>query len=696
MLTKFYIKLSVFLLAAFFLSLPSLMAQETEPNNTPAQANIIPLNGSQNGAINLAGDVDWYQVTTTADGQVNLTLDNTGNPDLKTLSLYDNDGTTLIISAGVGNGVGGLQIDGLAAGTFYIKINGSSGLETGAYSLSNTLVLPGRANDSEPNNVFSSANILALNDSTQGHIGYYYNGQTDTTDWFKVTTTSDGILQLTYDNTGHQDLKIISLYDNDGITLLTSSAIGNGIGSVQKDGLAAGTYYIKIKGNTTSDFGAYTLSDTLITLARINDPEPDNIFSQAAVLLLNDSAQGHIGYYYNGQTDTTDWYKVTTTSDGILQLTYDNTGHQDLKIISLYDNDGITLLTSSGIGNGIGSVQKDGLAAGTYYIKIKGNSGNEIGDYSIADTLIVPRQTNDVEPNGNFSQADILSLNDSTQGHIGYYYNNRRDTSDWYKITIANRGSLTVLLDNTGNPNLNLNLYDASGTTQVKSTAVGNGIGGFQTDTLAPGVYYVQITGGSGGNNDQFGPYTLSDSLFSALPVTLINFDGRLDNKKVILSWSTAGEINNKGFAVEKSMDGQNFSTIGFVAGKGNSAVVNDYNFNDVKVLSGANFYRLEQTDIDNRFTYSSTIKIDYSRFAWAVLGNPASGNSWIQLQLDRKAHISVQVFSINGKFIQHIDKGNVSPGTYSIPLNINNLSSGMYVIKLTADNRSYTKKINK
>ena len=187
----------------------------------------------------------------------------------------------------------------------------------------------------------------------------------------------------------------------------------------QKDGLAAGTYYIKTNGQSGSEFGVYTLSNTLVTPVQPNDPEPNNIFSQAVVLAENDSTKGHIGYYYNGKTDTTDWYKVTTTSDGIFQIQFNNTGYSDIKVISLYDNDGITLLSSAGVGNGIGGLQKDGLVAGTYFIKIKGQSGSEFGAYTLSDTIIKPLKTNSIKTNCNFSQSELLPTNESQTGQKG-------------------------------------------------------------------------------------------------------------------------------------------------------------------------------------------------------------------------------------------------------------------------------------
>ncbi|MFZ1799482.1 MAG: hypothetical protein WAU24_06415, partial [Chitinophagaceae bacterium] len=217
---------------------------EVEPNNTPQQANTLPFGGYGNGALNIAGDIDWWKVTTNVDGKLYITLDNTGNPDSKRLSLYDTAGTILLASGGIGNGIGGISMDGLATGTFFIKINGSSGNETGAYKLSDSLVPSPKPNDIEPNDNITHAKRLLLNDSTTGHLGYYYNNHRDTSDWYKVTTTSDGMLELTFDNTYQNDIKTILLYDTTGSPQLASANVGNGIGGLQFDGLAAGTYYI--------------------------------------------------------------------------------------------------------------------------------------------------------------------------------------------------------------------------------------------------------------------------------------------------------------------------------------------------------------------------------------------------------------------------------------------------------------------
>jgi hypothetical protein len=546
-----------------------------------------------------------------------------------------------------------------------------------------------QGSEMEPNNTRAQANILLLNGNISGAI----NPAGDV-DWFQVTTTSDGQLNITFDNTGNPDIKVVTLFDNDGVTQLNTSNVGDGVGGINTNGLASGTYYIKINGNVGNETGTYKLSDTLIVPARANDIEPNDNITQAERLPLNDSATGHLGYYYNNRRDTTDWYKVTTTADGQLDIMFDNTGNPDIKSVILYDTTGAPQLNSGNIGNGIGGFNTNGLAPGTYYIKITGTVSSDFGPYKISDSLEVAKKTNDKEPNNNFSQADMLAINDSVTGHLGYYYNNMRDTSDWYKLDLTARGKLKILLDNSGNPDIkSLNLYDASGTNLVTRVGVGNGLGGFQTDTLATGIYYIQIIGT---NPNDFGPYSLMDTLYSALPVTFINFDGKISGTAALLSWSTATEENNKGFDVERSQDGQNFLSIGFVAGVGTSSMVNNYTFSDEKVANGSNYYRLRQEDIDDNYSYSSIIRLDYSKFNWFISGNPLTSNSWIQLQLDKETNVAIRVFSANGDVINIVNKGRLSPGNYSLPLELDNKSKGVYIVQLITDNATYAKTIVK
>ncbi len=181
------------------------------------------------------------------------------------------------------------------------------------------------------------------------------------------------------------------------------------------------------------------------------------------------------------------------------------------------------------------------------------------------------------------------------------------------------------------------------------------------------------------------------------LPVKFKSFDGVMQNGQSLLKWTTTNEVNNKGFDVERSADGQVFSPIGFVAGQ-NQAGDNDYTFTDVKPLTGVNYYRLKQIDNDGKFSYSSIIQLknDISEFVWNVYPNPIVNEGWMQIQLPKAARVAVQVVSSNGSLISQIDKGTLQTGSYSIPLNLDKAAKGTYIIKLMVDTKTYNKTVVK
>ena len=552
-------------------------ANEAEPNDTPVNADTIALNGKDSGAIDPAGDVDWWRVTTTSDGRLSVRINNTGAGVLN-LSLYDTAGVILLNGPQQveSNQMFVMQTDGLAAGTFFILVKGSSPADMSSYDISDSLFSPKQANDIEPNNSVSLAKQLKRNQTLTGHIGYYYNGIKDSADWFKITNSADGFMKVIFKSVNN-DTITGNLYDKNGKTLLGSAFSTSGLTStIKTDGLAAGIYYVRI--TTGKGFTPYILTDSLFTYNRYaGDHEPDKYPYQANTLPANSTATGHVSFYNNNKVDSTDYFKLNYTGSGDLKL-----------------------------------------------------------------------------------QVDILpALSDSLVRGIRF---------DIYKDTLAAPVSANVLSQKNNTLNLT---------------------------ALTTGTYYLRVKGtrqSLGGGS----AYSITDSFSVALPITFISFNGRIKNGEASLNWSTATEINNKGFEVQKSMDGESFTPIGFVKGAGNSSAINNYSFSDPKLLSGTDYYRLKQIDFDGKFIYSSTIRLNYTKFDWSILGNPVNNGSWIQLQLDKAAHISVRIISIDGKIIQTINKGNMSEGTYSIPLNLSNAGSGMYGVRLEIDGKAYTKKIIK
>ncbi|MBO9636215.1 MAG: hypothetical protein J7578_24145, partial [Chitinophagaceae bacterium] len=107
-----------------------------------------------------------------------------------------------------------------------------------------------------------------------------------------------------------------------------------------------------------------------------------------------------------------------------------------------------------------------------------------------------------------------------------------------------------------------------------------------------------------------------TENLNTVLPVTLLSFTANAGKGTVTLKWATASEQNNKGFEIERSADGNNWSRIDFVnsrAVNGNSSSREDYVYVDKAPLADRNYYRLKQIDYDGGYAYSQVAMVRFS-----------------------------------------------------------------------------------
>jgi len=286
----------------------------------------------------------------------------------------------------------------------------------------------------------TEAVTFSQNSTKTGHIGYYANNKRDTSDWYKITTTADGLLNLKL-TPANGSFTYINLYDNNGTTLL-KSAYSNASFTLSMDGLAAGTYYVKINCYYNNQFSPYTLINNLVLPAESNDAEPNNTRAQAITLAINSKKTGHTGYYYNNKRDSSDWYKITTTTDGLLKLKL-TPANGSFVWVYLYDNNGTTLLNSS-YSNTPFSQSTDGLAAGTYYVKVNCYYNNQFTPYTLTDSLAAYSTVSETEQNKRPFQGKTISSSTTATGHVGFYYNKVRDTLDWWKLNYTGSGSLQL------------------------------------------------------------------------------------------------------------------------------------------------------------------------------------------------------------------------------------------------------------
>jgi hypothetical protein len=189
--------------------------------------------------------------------------------------------------------------------------------------------------------------------------------------------------------------------------------------------------------------------------------------------------------------------------------------------------------------------------------------------------------------------------------------------------------------------------------------------------------------------------------LTDIVPVEMITFTASVRNADVQLLWSTASELNNRGFEIERSIDDFNsFVTIGFVDARGSSTEINYYSFNDNPQLSGVNqiYYRLKQVDFDGTFSYSNIVNVSYDVPAEFVLNqnypNPFNPTTTISYFVPKESFVSIKIYDFLGREVTTLVSETKSKGSYELSFNASNLTSGTYFCTLIANNYSETKKM--
>lgn len=169
-------------------------------------------------------------------------------------------------------------------------------------------------------------------------------------------------------------------------------------------------------------------------------------------------------------------------------------------------------------------------------------------------------------------------------------------------------------------------------------------------------------------------------------PVELISFEGNVNGNTPILTWSTALEINNDFFSIERSKDGINYHSVGEVKGNGNVSGITNYEFKDVTATNGTWYYRLTQVDYNGDSKSYNAIRIVVNTktdFNVNVLKNPSDRNK-IELLVSGGVDKTLLVQLVDIKTGNTINGRISNDGSNRYVLDGLNLTNGMYVIKVT------------
>ena len=178
---------------------------------------------------------------------------------------------------------------------------------------------------------------------------------------------------------------------------------------------------------------------------------------------------------------------------------------------------------------------------------------------------------------------------------------------------------------------------------------------------------------------------TLSDCTLDGgppLPIELASFSAQPIESAISITWSTASEVNNEMFYIERSRDLENWETVGTVPGAGNSSTLLNYSLKDLHPLPGQSYYRLMQKDLDQTTSFSQVESVYFSsdfNLPIKIYPNPTQGQLTVEIAdiqtnirlfnlMGQEVTTSV-VIQRNGSNQLMLDLGDVPKGVYSLRL---------------------------
>ncbi|OQP58007.1 hypothetical protein [Niastella populi] len=314
-----------------------------------------------------------------------------------------------------------------------------------------------------------------------------------------------------------------------------------------------------------------------------------------------------------------------------------------------------------------------------------GNPSTPFGFSNFGDQLIVYQGTSGTATGATFIYALNTGQN-TAYGANGAWYTGGAaisvDVLSYLPPGLTNGVTAVALTANTLNLSVGTGLLGSANygfdnmayggtTTGTKSTlltAIANPANWLGSDATA-----FNLAAGSG---------VFPGNVFSVLPVTLLQFKAEEATAGIVkLSWSTAMEVNNDHFTLERSSDGLHYTVIGTVAGRGDNNQPVDYSFTDKAAEQGSNYYRLTQFDRDGQSKILGTRKVEVREIALRVGPNPAV--HFVDVAFASGAWREVKLYNSADQLLQTISP---APNTSRVRISLQNYRAGTYYLAFVAN----------
>jgi hypothetical protein len=209
-----------------------------------------------------------------------------------------------------------------------------------------------------------------------------------------------------------------------------------------------------------------------------------------------------------------------------------------------------------------------------------------------------------------------------------------------------------------------------------------------------------QVNRSMAGEADLVGTFYIASTSTSPLPVEMSTFVAKANRLRAELHWSTATEVNNYGFEIERKAATQSWMKVGFVEGAGMSNTLHKYSYTDNVGQAGLYEYRIKQVDKGGSYKYSSVMQVEVG-MAPKVLSlgenypNPFNPSTSIEFSVPTDGKASLKVYNMLGQEVANLFDGTAVAGNFlKVKFDASKLSSGVYFSRLEVGGKALVKRM--
>jgi hypothetical protein len=358
-------------------------------DNAP-NATDIPTPATTAGIVESTTDVDWFSFTAVEGAQYELRTIVTGRTN-SLIRLIDVNGVTELAADDNGGPSFASLIEWTApaSGAYFIEVAGV-GHRFGPYEL-----VVGIVDD------HGDAAAAATATSDPSHNPGVIESSDDT-DWFAFEAIA-GVSYHFETELGELSASDLQLVDRDGVTVLATSATGNGPASlIDWTAPDSGQYYLQVKAAAHAQLGTYNLA------IRGDDDHGDNPPNATAISIPN-RVNGTIE-----RQDDRDWFSFALVAgvDYRFEFVVDSAA----ATVRLYEADGVTeVAAAAGSSGAPGTLDWSATTNAAYFLEVSteavvgaSSESNAVTTYSLKNT-IVGRVPGDYNDDANVDGLDFLN-----------------------------------------------------------------------------------------------------------------------------------------------------------------------------------------------------------------------------------------------------------------------------------------------